>query len=83
MLYLKPGAEKNFCIVDAAMNDLMRPAMYDIWMDIRACRLREGPAASFDVVGPICESGDWLAETEPSTCRRAITLPYCQRVRTA
>ena len=60
VLYLKPGAEKNFCIVDAAMNDLVRPAMYDVWMDIRACRLRDEPAARFDVVGPICESGDWL-----------------------
>jgi diaminopimelate decarboxylase len=60
VLYLKPGAEKNFCIVDAAMNDLVRPAMYGVWMDIRACRLRDEPAARFDVVGPICESGDWL-----------------------
>ena len=60
VLYLKPGAEKNFCIVDAAMNDLVRPAIYDVWMDIRACRLRDEPAARFDVVGPICESGDWL-----------------------
>ncbi len=60
VLYLKPGAEKSFCIVDAAMNDLVRPAMYGVWMDIRACRLRDEPAATFDVVGPICESGDWL-----------------------
>ena len=60
VLYLKPGDEKNFCIVDAAMNDLMRPAMYGAWMDIRACRLRDGPSATYDVVGPICESGDWL-----------------------
>ncbi len=58
--YLKPGEGKNFCIVDAAMNDLMRPAMYQAWMAIEACR-EGGPAArSWDVVGPVCESGDWL-----------------------
>jgi len=60
VLYLKPGAAKNFCIVDAAMNDLMRPAMYQAWMAIEPCRLREGEAPTWDVVGPVCESGDWL-----------------------
>ncbi|MFZ2651502.1 MAG: diaminopimelate decarboxylase [Burkholderiaceae bacterium] len=63
VLVLKTGAEKNFCVVDAAMNDLMRPALYGAWMDIRACLVRDGrdgAAALFDVVGPICESGDWL-----------------------
>jgi diaminopimelate decarboxylase len=60
VLYLKPG-EKNFCIVDAAMNDLLRPAMYDAWMAIVACRRREDePFLRWDVVGPVCESGDWL-----------------------
>jgi diaminopimelate decarboxylase len=60
VLYLKPGAAKNFCIVDAAMNDLMRPAMYQAWMAIEPCRLRAVPASVWDVVGPVCESGDWL-----------------------
>jgi diaminopimelate decarboxylase len=60
VLYLKPGEQKNFCIVDAAMNDLMRPAMYQAWMRIVACRLRETPEVVYDVVGPVCESGDWL-----------------------
>jgi len=60
VLYVKPGEQKNFCIVDAAMNDLMRPAMYQAWMNIVACRRRDEPGALFDVVGPICESGDWL-----------------------
>jgi diaminopimelate decarboxylase len=60
VLYLKPGSGKNFCIVDAAMNDLMRPAMYQAWMAIEPCRLRDGAAATWDVVGPVCESGDWL-----------------------
>lgn len=59
-LYLKPGEHKNFCIVDAAMNDLVRPAMYEAWMDIVACEQRDGPVQVVDVVGPVCESGDWL-----------------------
>jgi diaminopimelate decarboxylase len=60
VLYLKPGEEKNFCIVDAAMNDLMRPAMYQAWMRIEPCERRDGAARTWDVVGPVCESGDWL-----------------------
>ena len=60
VLYLKPGEVKNFCIVDAAMNDLMRPAMYQAWMRIVECRLRAIDATTWDVVGPVCESGDWL-----------------------
>ncbi len=61
---LKPGRTddggKNFCIVDAAMNDLVRPAMYEAWMAIEPCRRRGEPALTWDVVGPVCESGDWL-----------------------
>jgi diaminopimelate decarboxylase len=57
---LKPGSERNFCIVDAAMNDLVRPAMYNAWMGITTCTLRDGTPQTWDVVGPICESGDWL-----------------------
>jgi len=60
VLVLKRGGERNFCIVDAAMNDLMRPAMYDAWMRIVECEPRDGAATTWDVVGPICESGDWL-----------------------
>jgi diaminopimelate decarboxylase len=60
-LYLKPGEEKNFCIVDAAMNDMKRPAMYEAWMDIVACERREAASpVTYDIVGPVCESGDWL-----------------------
>jgi len=58
--YLKPGDVKNFCIVDAAMNDLVRPAMYQAWMAIEPCRPRAGDAKTWDIVGPVCESGDWL-----------------------
>jgi diaminopimelate decarboxylase len=60
VLYLKPGEAKNFCIVDAAMNDLMRPAMYQAWMAIEALPARTQAAETWDVVGPVCESGDWL-----------------------
>lgn len=58
--YLKHGVEKNFAIVDAAMNDLIRPALYDGHHEIVPVRPRSGAAAVFDVVGPVCESGDFL-----------------------
>ena len=60
VLYLKPGEVKNFCIVDAAMNDIVRPAMYEAWMGIESCIQRDGPTQQYDVVGPVCESGDWI-----------------------
>jgi diaminopimelate decarboxylase len=60
VLVCKPGEQKNFCIVDAAMNDLVRPAMYGAYMGIVPCTLRNGAPLSWDVVGPVCESGDWL-----------------------
>ncbi len=59
--YLKHGAAKNFAIVNAAMNDLMRPAMYEAWHGVQAVVQRAQPAKTYDVVGPVCESGDWLA----------------------
>ena len=60
VLYLKHGETKNFCIVDAAMNDLLRPALYQAWMGIEPCTLRDGATSTWDIVGPVCESGDWL-----------------------
>jgi diaminopimelate decarboxylase len=60
VLYLKPGEQKNFCIVDAAMNDLPRPAMYEAFHQIVPLQPRNDPATVYDVVGPICESGDWI-----------------------
>lgn len=60
--YLKPGETKNFAIVDAAMNDLARPALYDAWHEVVEVRQPgSAPARAYDVVGPICESGDFLA----------------------
>lgn len=60
VLYTKPGEDKNFCIVDAAMNDLPRPAMYQAFQRIVPVRIRAGNATTYDVVGPVCESGDWI-----------------------
>lgn len=60
VLYLKPGEQKNFLIVDAAMNDLPRPAMYEAFHRIEPVVPRSTGASLWDVVGPVCESGDWL-----------------------
>lgn len=60
--YVKVTAQRRFAIVDAAMNDLLRPALYDAWHDLRPVFRREDVAAEvLDVVGPVCESGDFLA----------------------
>ncbi len=58
--YLKPGAEKNFCIVDAAMTELMRPALYEAYHSIVPIQTKAVKSATYDIVGPVCESGDWL-----------------------
>ncbi len=58
--YLKPSASKNFAIVDAAMNDLMRPALYDAYHDIQAVKPHAGESSVYEIVGPVCESGDFL-----------------------
>ncbi|MDQ5908950.1 MAG: diaminopimelate decarboxylase [Pseudomonadota bacterium] len=60
---LKPGAEKHFAVVDAAMNDLLRPALYSAWQAIIPVEPRtEGEMHCYDVVGPICETGDFLGK---------------------
>lgn len=63
--FLKPGEGKNFAIIDAAMNDLMRPALYEAWHDILPVVPRLGPTRDYDVVGPVCESGDFLGLARP------------------
>jgi diaminopimelate decarboxylase len=60
--YLKQGEAKNFAIIDAAMNDLMRPALYEAWHDILPVAPRAGAATEYDVVGPVCETGDFLGQ---------------------
>ncbi len=60
---LKPGAERDFAVVDAAMNDLIRPALYSAWQEIIPVQLRSlGQPRRYDVVGPICETGDFLGK---------------------
>ena len=62
VLYLKDGSEKNFAIVDAAMNDLVRPALYQAWQNIIPVQPRNGSGRVYDVVGPVCETGDFLGK---------------------
>ena len=59
--YLKRNGEKRFAVVDAAMNDLLRPALYDAWHDVVPVKPRAGAPELYEIVGPICESGDFLA----------------------
>ncbi|KJY81624.1 diaminopimelate decarboxylase [Vibrio galatheae] len=60
--FLKHTEHKNFAIIDAAMNDLMRPALYQAWQDIVPVAPREGESVTYDLVGPICETGDFLGK---------------------
>lgn len=64
--HLKHNSERHFAIVDAAMNDLMRPALYDAWQEIIPLSPREdAPCLDYDVVGPVCETGDFLGKQRP------------------
>ena len=74
VLYLKPGEQKNFCIVDAAMNDLPRPAMYQAFHQIVPVTPRAGEATLYDVVGPVCESGDWIGRDRALQVQAGDTL---------
>ena len=65
--YLKLNEHKNFAIIDAAMNDLLRPALYGAWQEIIPVERRAGEARSYDVVGPVCESGDFLGKDRKLT----------------
>ncbi|MGC9400864.1 diaminopimelate decarboxylase [Vibrio genomosp. F10] len=60
--FVKHTEHKNFAIIDAAMNDLMRPALYQAWQDIVPVVPRQGEAKTYDIVGPICETGDFLGK---------------------
>ena len=62
VLYLKHTDEKNFAIIDGAMNDLMRPALYGAWQEIVALEPRSGDMKTYDLVGPVCETGDFLGK---------------------
>lgn len=65
--YLKHTEHKDFAIVDAAMNDLLRPALYQAWMDVQPVKPRAGMPRKYDVVGPVCETGDFLAKERDLT----------------
>jgi len=69
--YLKHTAHRNFAVVDAAMNDLQRPALYDAWHDIIPVVPRTGDSVTYDVVGPVCETGDFLGR------QRELALAEC------
>ena len=59
---IKKNGDKNFAVVDAAMNDMLRPALYDAWMDINTVATESEHKEIYDVVGPVCETGDFLAK---------------------
>lgn len=69
VIRVKPGSERSFLILDAAMNDLLRPSLYDAWHDIVPVADEPRPMATYDIVGPVCESGDTFA--------RGRALPAC------
>src|SRR5207302_6430685 len=74
--YVKPGEARNFLVVDAAMNDLVRPALYDAWNEVRTVREPESdaPGTVYDIVGPICETADFLAKDRALTAREGDLL---------
>ena len=75
--YLKHGEAKDFAIVDAAMNDLMRPALYDAWHDIVPVREHRGDSRSYSIVGPVCESGDFLGHDRALVLAEGDLLAVC------
>jgi len=73
--YLKHAEARNFAIVDAGMNDLMRPALYEAWHGVRPVVLRhEGAEQTYDVVGPVCETADWLAHARTLSLREGAVI---------
>ncbi len=74
--YVKQGSARNFLVVDAAMNDLLRPALYGAWHDVKPVRATESAAAPgvYDVVGPVCESADYLAKERRLVARQGELL---------
>ena len=72
--FIKPSEQKNFCIIDAAMNDLPRPAMYEAFHQIVPLSLSDAAAQVYDVVGPVCESGDWIGRDRALNVQAGDTL---------
>ncbi len=74
VLYLKPTEAHNFAIIDAAMNDNIRPALYQAWQDIRPLKARRGEKKRWDLVGPVCETGDFLGKDRELALEPGDTL---------
>ena len=72
--YLKPGEEKNFAVIDAAMNDMIRPALYQAWLAVEPVTTNEGSTKKWDIVGPICETGDFIAKDRSLAIRQGDLL---------
>ncbi|MGB0733245.1 MAG: diaminopimelate decarboxylase [Pontibacterium sp.] len=76
--FLKPAAEKNFAIIDAAMNDLIRPSLYSAYQEIIPVEIREeGEEKVWDLVGPVCETGDFLGKDRALTLEQGDLLAVC------
>ncbi len=76
--YLKEGSDnKHFAIVDAAMNDLIRPSLYSAWQNIIPVKQNDFPAQNYDVVGPICETGDFLGKDRSLSIQENDLLAIC------
>ncbi len=75
--FLKHTAHKDFAIIDAAMNDLIRPALYQAWMDVQPVTPRDGEQRNYDLVGPICETGDFLAKNRELCLAEGDLLAVC------
>lgn len=73
-IYLKQSGDKHFAIVDAAMNDMLRPSLYQAWMALENTSASDAPERLYDVVGPVCETGDWLAKERPLRLRSGDRL---------
>ncbi len=71
--YLKHGSERNFAVVDAAMNDLLRPALYDAWHEVVPVKAGSGNTL-YEIVGPVCETGDFLARARPLALKQGEYL---------
>jgi len=75
--YLKDVEQRHFAIVDAAMNDLVRPALYDAWHDIVPVERRPGPECRYEIAGPVCESGDFLGSERALNLSPGDVLAVC------
>ena len=77
VIFVKEGDAKNFVIIDAAMNDLIRPSLYSAWMDIIAVTPRSSTTKNYDVVGAVCETGDFLGKDRPLAIEAGDLLAVC------